>query len=203
MTQPFDYGAKVPVTANDLGSLLLGTVRYALRVRGAYTVEYTAKLLRRYFPIVDGYEQRQIMTEIEIAVAVPRDLPPTDVEQWSALAEEIRPPKAPFTVEYRCSKCKADGVKLWRGVHGCEDKDGNKLLCAACLSPDVTVSDEGRVPDRYDGPHGTDQVDGWLPAVPVDDTFWGYSSVPTADVRWWKALPTYRVSPHATNWEEP
>ena len=67
---------------------------------------------------------------------------------------------------------------------------GQELKCAACLVPGQTVGDDGRA--EY-GKHGimTDQVGGWLPACPVGDTFWGYSSVPSADVRWWKALPTY------------
>ncbi len=28
-----------------------------------------------------------------------------------------------------------------------------------------------------------------LPAVPVDDTFWGYTSAPDNDIAWWRALP--------------
>lgn len=38
----------------------------------------------------------------------------------------------------------------------------------------------------------TDQI-GWrVPAVPTEDgsTFWGYTSVPDAGVRWWRDLPT-------------
>lgn len=177
------------LSVDDLGSMLLATVRYALRCSGGYTAEYTGKLVRRHFASVDDYEKRQIVTEIELAVAVPRStVPPSDLELWSALVEEIRPPKAPFTVDYRCTKCKAEGLKLWRGVHGCEDGEGNKLLCAACLAPSVVVDEHGK--SREDG-HYSDQVAGWLPAVPVDDTYWGYSSVPTADVRWWRTLPTY------------
>lgn len=186
---------------SDLGSMLLATVRYSLRMRGGYTAEYAAKLVRRHFNACDDYDQRQIVTEIEIAVACPeRDIvPKSDLDQWSALVEEIRPPKAPFTVKYACGKCHVDGVKLWRGIHGCEFKGGYELLCAACLAPDQVVDDDGKTPWSTKDASGkvhdmgkTDQVANGLPAVPVGDTFWGYTSVPTADVRWWKALPTYK-----------
>lgn len=172
------------VKQSDLGSMLLATVRYALRVNGGYTVEYTASLVRRHFAGCDDYDKRQIVNEIELALALDRELP-TEREEWSTLVEEIRPTKAPFTVEYRCGRCKAKGLKLWRGVHGCDFADGSKLLCAACLVPGETVDDDGRAPCELLHGQKTDQVG------KVDDTFWGYSSVPTADVRWWKALPTY------------
>lgn len=103
--------------------------------------------------------------------------------------------KASFTVDYRCGKCHVSGVKLWRGVHGCKSKEGHELLCAYCLAPDVLVSAIGKAAiDPCDDAvpmSPSDQVRGWLPAVPVDDTFWGYTSVPAADVSWWRALPTY------------
>lgn len=176
----------------DLGSMLLATVRYTLRCNGAYTAEYAGTLVRRHFSGCDDYDKRQIVTEIEIAVAVPRDvIPPSDIPLWEALVEEIRPPKAPFTVDYRCGKCKAVDLKLWRGVHGCELDGGAKLLCARCLAPEVEVDADGRAPCDILSGEKTDQVEGGLPAIPTDDTFWGYSSVPTADVRWWRALPTY------------
>ncbi len=77
--------------------------------------------------------------------------------------------------------------------------DGNKLLCAACLAPGVEVDDEGRWQDadyptgdgKFIPGHRTDLVKGWLPAIPVGDTFWGYGSVPSQDVEWWVALATY------------
>ncbi len=181
---------------SDLGSMLLGTVRYALRCSGGYTPEYMGKLLRRHFSGCDDYDKRQIVTEIEIAVAVPRaHIPSTDLPLWDAIVEEIRPPKAPFTVDYRCGKCNGSDLKLWRGVHGCDFDDGSKLLCARCLAPDVEVDADGRAPCDILGGQKTDQVAKGLPAIPTDDTFWGYSSVPTADVRWWRSLPTYRTTP--------
>ena len=185
------------VTQDDLGSMLLATVRYSMRGNG-YTVEYVGKLLSRHFLNVSAYEQRQIVNEIEMGVALERK-PSIEMEDWKKLLEAIRPPKAPFTVDYRCGKCGAEGLKLWRGVHGCKSKEGHELLCAKCLAPDLVVDDQGKAPsDPAKDANGrliplqdSDQVAGWLPAVPVDDTFWGYTSVPTADVRWWKALPTY------------
>lgn len=182
--------------------MLLATVRYTLRCVGAYTFEYTAGLIRRHFAECDDYDKRQILLEIEVAVGVPRkEVPPSDLALWTELAEEIRPPKAPFTVDYRCGKCGARDVKLWRGWHGHADADGNELLCAACLAPGQHVDDKGRLP--CDLLHGTpsDQINGWLPAVPVGDTYWGYTSVPTADCRWWSALPTYAATD--SNGEEP
>jgi hypothetical protein len=98
--------------------------------------------------------------------------------------------KEPYSTVYACDKCKQSGVKLWRGIHGCADANGYKLLCASCLAPGKQVDDNGKVMDAQLG-FQTDQVMGWLPAVPVDDTYWGYTSVPDNDVAWWLALPTY------------
>lgn len=94
------------------------------------------------------------------------------------------------TVDYVCGKCRLRGVKLWRGIHGCTI-DGHELLCAKCLAPNTKVDDEGKCHHKYG--IFTDQVENGLPAVPVQDTFYGYSSVPAEGVRWWKNLPTYEV----------
>jgi hypothetical protein len=37
----------------------------------------------------------------------------------------------------------------------------------------------------------TDQLCGKLPAVPVGNTYWGYTSVPIDGCNWWKDLPTH------------
>lgn len=92
---------------------------------------------------------------------------------------------------YRCDKCGTRGVKLWRGIHGCADEHGHKLKCASCLAPEQTIDSEGKGFSQYDARRRTDQVNEWLPAVPVDDTFLGYSSVPQESFDWWKSLPTY------------
>ena len=97
--------------------------------------------------------------------------------------------KTAFTVDYRCSKCRLGGVKLWRLPNGAKDsKTGAELLCASCLSPGKNVDQFGRVVTEWGD---SDQVNEWLPAVPSGDTFWGYTSVPKHDVEWWRALPTY------------
>jgi hypothetical protein len=55
------------------------------------------------------------------------------------------------------------------------------LRCVAC-----SEVEQGRKLDWGIG----DQIGYRIPAVPVGDTFWGYSSVPAAGVAWWRALPT-------------
>jgi hypothetical protein len=161
--------------------------------------------LRKWWPMLDDYDRRHIQTDIEVAIAL--DEPPRynreplqNKELWVKFLKDFRPGKSAFTVDYTCSKCKAKGVKLWRGVHGCADDDGNKLLCASCLAPGEKVDEKGKWQsppykdkdgkELFDG-HYIDQVKSWLPAVPVDDTYWGYSSVPSQDVEWWESLPTY------------
>lgn len=95
---------------------------------------------------------------------------------------------------YRCTGCGATGVKLWRLPHGANDL----LNCVDCLckrkdldGDPITpgsVSGEGSREDRYGR---SDQIAGLLPAVPDEEgvSYWSYSSVPEAGVKWWKALP--------------
>lgn len=174
---------------NCLGHLLGYGVKHGL-CNNEYLASTAITCLRQLWPKIEPYFQRRIICDIEVALHM-TDLQPLAFEkEWQALRDELRGPKAPFTVEYRCGKCKAEGLKLWRGVHGCADDDGNELLCAACLAPGIVVGDDGRHEEKTYG--RTDQVKGWLPAVPVDDTFWGYTSVPSQDVDWWRALPTYQ-----------
>jgi hypothetical protein len=95
---------------------------------------------------------------------------------------------------YKCSDCGIHGVKLWRIYQ--TFLENQRLFCAVCAlrdqKKDWTIDEDGRHTDDYGG---SDQI-GWLvPAVPVDDTFWGYTSVPAAGVEWWKRLPTYEYKP--------
>lgn len=93
---------------------------------------------------------------------------------------------------YVCSACGAAGVKLWRQWNTMADHV--QLLCAACAAPGVTVDQDGKIPFIVRGMDlgRTDQLDsGLAPAVPVGDTFWGYTSVPQDGVDWWRSLPTY------------
>lgn len=98
---------------------------------------------------------------------------------------------------YACTTCGARGCKLWREYSTFANATG--LDCCDCAGKsqekDVSrINADGRRP-LEDGSL-IDQI-GWrVPAVPTEDglTFWGYSSVPDAGVKWWKALPT-RATP--------
>lgn len=101
--------------------------------------------------------------------------------------------KMPFetTIDYTCGKCGLHGVKLWRGFHGWKFEDKYDLLCAKCVAPQgVHVNEKGKAMcgelQIY-----SDQVGGGLPAVPVDSTYYGYTSIPDEGVTWWVGLPTY------------
>jgi hypothetical protein len=176
---------KPPVTPDQLATLTEFAVIGAF-VPNPYRAERVIPVVREVWPMIEPYYRRRILCDIEVEVA--RDRGNACMTEWAALAEELMPPKDPYTVDYTCDKCDAKGLKLWRGVHGCADKNGHELLCAKCLAPTVKVDDAGKAESEYGR---TDQVAGWLPAVPTGDTFWGYTSVPTADLRWWLALPTY------------
>lgn len=93
-------------------------------------------------------------------------------------------------IDYKCSKCGATGVKLWRDI--CVFASDVELQCAECAT-DEHVDDAGKYVDKWG--MRSDQVAGLLPAVPADGgaTFWGYTSVPPGPLSWWKSLPTYRA----------
>lgn len=80
----------------------------------------------------------------------------------------------PFSVDYTCSRCFARNCKLWRGY-------GRPLVCLDCLE-----ALEGR---SIDAEYPSASVGDWVPAVPVGDTFWGYTSVPPEGCAWWASLP--------------
>lgn len=92
--------------------------------------------------------------------------------------------------QYKCEQCGVTGVKLWR-----QPQSAGPLTCNVCLG--VEVDDQGRAELEPIGDisfHGqvSDQIKGWLPAVPTESDdlgFWGYSSVPIRGVDWWKKLP--------------
>jgi hypothetical protein len=89
---------------------------------------------------------------------------------------------------YRCGKCGAHGVKLWREYQTISPK----LLCVACAE-----QDQGRRLET--GPGACDQIGWYVPAVPDEEGagFWGYTSVPSAGVAWWKGLPMALPLPQA------
>lgn len=105
--------------------------------------------------------------------------------------------KAPH--DYRCRDCGAHGVKLWRIASTfCIE-----LRCADCARA-YSDTDHGKVDaegyclsyrkDRRGGysAERSDQIGPCVPAVPDEEGqgYWGYTSVPEAGVRWWRALPT-------------
>ena len=98
--------------------------------------------------------------------------------------------KTPFG--YRCGSCHGSRCKLWRDVRmlatDVELKCG-RCVCWGVYGYEKFINDDGKIRDKE---HGlTDQIGGWLPAVPTEDgnTFWGYTSVPKAAVAWWRRLP--------------
>lgn len=178
----------------DLGELVWLAVAGGLE--NIHRSPSAERLARHHWDAVAPYWQRRIISDIEIAIMLsdrddpdyPR-LPDDDV--WKRFVAELTPPKAPYTVCYQCAVCGATGRKLWRATHVFASHV--TLKCASCLAPEAVVDDDGMVmqDDPIDETDKTDQVNGYVPAVPVEDTFWGYTSVPSVDVRWWKALPTY------------
>lgn len=82
--------------------------------------------------------------------------------------------------KYKCSKCGAAGVRLWRQYQTFADHID--LLCLACGEADQK---------RKIDPRETSI--GWLvlavPTADGSDTYWGYTSVPDDGLDWWKALP--------------
>lgn len=185
----------------DFGLLVEHYVKGLLRYNShvATGPHGTDAQLREWWPKLDEYSQRHIQVAIEMSIEMDKYPPPAhsnrqplqDKELWIKFLQDFRPGKSAFTVDYHCGKCKTKEVKLWRGVHGCADKDGNELLCADCLAPGVVVDDKGTWDEPLIPGSRNDQVKGWLPAIPVDDIFWGYSSAPSQDIEWWQALPTY------------
>ena len=190
--------SQMVVKKNDFGLLVESYVRKLLQYN-PYVAEGpdgTDARLREWWPQLEEYYQRHIQSAIEVAIELDKYPAPShsdrkplqNKELWIKFLKDFRPSKSAFTVDYHCSKCKAKGVKLWRQSHTFADYI--ELLCATCLAPDIKVSDKGKAKDESIG-FETDQINGRLPAIPVDDTYWGYSSVPSQDVEWWIGLPTY------------
>lgn len=111
-------------------------------------------------------------------------------------------------IQYVCSHCGADGVKLWREYSAFLNHQS--LYCVVCACKDQTRDDYKPNPLQFnsEGQHqcvfgrsdGSECDCGWVdpigflvPAVPTEegDTFWGYTSVPEPLVQWWRQLPTH------------
>ena len=82
---------------------------------------------------------------------------------------------------YKCGRCGADGVKLWRKSATSEPVLEQPLLCGDC-----TVAEQGHALNFAE----SDQCYGRCPAVPdLRGGWWGYTSVPAEGCAWWDALP--------------
>ncbi len=183
---------EIAVSQNDFGLLVDEFVRNECRAGRNIEGKWMDEHIRKWWPLIEDYYRQHIITHIEVALAL--DEPPrynrqelNNKEMWKKIVADLRPKRSEFTVKYVCSKCKVEGVKLWRQYQTFANHI--ELMCASCAAPGVEVDAEG----RCESEHGrTDQIGSWMvPAVPVGDTFWGYTSVPSQDVEWWRALPTY------------
>ncbi len=181
---------EIVVSQNEFGFLVETFIRDCLRRNN--DEQWLNEHIRAWWPKLESYYRRHIISSIEVAIAL--DEPPRynrreldNKEMWKKIVKDLRDPRSPFTVKYACSKCKKEGVKLWRDYQTCADYCD--LECAACLAPDIKVGEDGMHEEKDFG--RTDQLNHKVPAIPVDDTYWGYTSVPSQDVEWWVALPTY------------
>jgi hypothetical protein len=94
--------------------------------------------------------------------------------------------------KYKCARCGARGCKLWREYQTCADY--TDLFCCECGAEDQkrdisTIGEDGLYGNNS---RRTDSI-GWLvPAIPTveGDTYWGYTSVPSDGIAWWRRLPT-------------
>ena len=99
--------------------------------------------------------------------------------------------------DYKCARCGAHGVKLWRQSYVMFASDV-RLRCVNCACGDSRTVAPARVNDdgQYltSGHDMSDQIGSLIPAVPHSDgSFWGYTSVPPDRVEWWRTLPTHEV----------
>lgn len=87
---------------------------------------------------------------------------------------------------YTCSNCKIHGHKLWRQYQTIADRI--ELLCVRCAEKDQKTTLYFR--SLHCGERmKSDQIGGLVPALPTDDTYWGYTSAPEDIVQWWYSLP--------------
>ena len=113
---------EIAVSQNDFGFLVEEFVHQHLNPNRSLVPEWMDEHIRRWWPLIEQYYQQHIITAIEVAIAL--DNPPRygraelpHKEMWQKIVKDLRPARSAFTVKYHCGKCKAKGVKLWRGVH--------------------------------------------------------------------------------------
>lgn len=96
---------------------------------------------------------------------------------------------------YQCKKCGKHGTKMWREYNVFFDQSA--LVCcdcafreSKCINRTNDVDSLGKHVDEYEC--YTDQIYRFVPAVPTEDgtSCYGYSSVPSAGINWWRTLPT-------------
>lgn len=86
-------------------------------------------------------------------------------------------------MNYLCSTCGLDGVRLWRPTTHPADATTPRLLCAGCARTSSGDHLDAAFPDQFDG---------FVPAVPVlgvDGAFYAFGAVPLAREAWWRSLP--------------
>ena len=92
-------------------------------------------------------------------------------------------------MSYECKNCGANDCKLWRQSNCFAEQV--ELICWECLEAKgyvIPLHAEARRSDQIYNPEI--ESTNYLPAVPdLDGHFWGYSSVPSWWVAWWKSLP--------------
>lgn len=99
------------------------------------------------------------------------------------------------SIDLACGSCGARNCKLWRLSN--TFLEHQSLYCVDCA-----LTDQAQWLSPNDGPvdlsgcrktdyGSSDQIGGLVPAVPTSDgsTFWGYTSIPSTGVKWWKELP--------------
>jgi hypothetical protein len=116
-----------------------------------------------------------------------KQFPVTDPTQTVDYSSNVTP------TNYVCGECGASGVKLWREYQ--TFLDHQSLCCVVCSGreqkKDINSINSGGFTLQEYGK--TDQL-GWrIPAIPTEsnDAYWGYTSVPTEGVDWWRGLPAF------------
>ncbi len=110
-----------------------------------------------------------------------RDLGPVDYSGVKA------PP-----LKYRCDDCKAYGCKMWRDYQTFLNHQTVRCADCACAAEKKDATQIDRKGRLVTEERKSDQIGALVPAVPSEDgsTYWGYTSVPEAGVKWWKRLPS-------------
>ena len=98
---------------------------------------------------------------------------------------------------YRCTRCRAHGVRLFRQYQ--TFADSISLLCQACAVLDQDKEDSIEIKDNTSqigwlvaavpSPGGELRINGEPTGIHQGQTFWGYTAIPKEGCDWWFALP--------------